>query len=521
RTSISEGEASTVATLLHQTGSDVHIKARRLATVDGVPGSVPAGLERIAVSLQGWGDDLQQRLARLTPEPTTIRWTAPSWSAAPPPGTPSPPALRAFALLSLLGAGSSAFALFGAAFGTGPHPLVLDQWLRVEFPTLAALRDRLTGPLNALQAQIESLETDLARIPTASPDTTISATLGVAAASRREDLRNQISDLRRRADRLLAEWAPTPVEVTRYLDSLKAADRDQLLFSVLAVTSGLLPPWLEPYRLAELRRLRTDRAVAAYLGGTSASLSEPAALYMEAVRARSGLASDAEQRFTWLNRLDPQSIGFWAGLSWGVIAGPYAPTRQRSAAGTIGQLIGEVLAGELVVGDVRDLLYDLTHQRYGMAGLDLVGFFPFLGSAKHGDQLAAMVRHHDELLDAARRVDPLDDINEQLAGSAEELATYSATLRDAVRGKGDFGLGSATAEEADLLGRAWVGPHHLVSSDGTAWISADGLRQYRPPAHKGRLGLYQANLEHRFVPSGEWQANGHLVIVSLAPGTAP
>lgn len=42
-------------------------------------------------------------------------------------------------------------------------------------------------------------------------------------------------------------------------------------------------------------------------------------------------------------------------------------------------------------------------------------------------------------------------------------------LRDAAKGnKGNFGLGQATAKDANALGEAWVGPGYRTSSDGTA-----------------------------------------------------
>ena len=39
-------------------------------------------------------------------------------------------------------------------------------------------------------------------------------------------------------------------------------------------------------------------------------------------------------------------------------------------------------------------------------------------------------------------------------------------LRDAAKGKGNFGLGSGTRAEADKLGRAWVGDGYKLASDG-------------------------------------------------------
>jgi hypothetical protein len=87
-------------------------------------------------------------------------------------------------------------------------------------------------------------------------------------------------------------------------------------------------------------------------------------------------------------------------------------------------------------------------------------------------------------------------------------------LRDAAKGKGNFGLGTATRAEADKLGKAWVGPDSKIASDGSTLVSRDGMRQYRPPKHKPRLDISQANFERKFPgqETGRWQSNGHLDI---------
>ncbi len=89
----------------------------------------------------------------------------------------------------------------------------------------------------------------------------------------------------------------------------------------------------------------------------------------------------------------------------------------------------------------------------------------------------------------------------------------SGVVRDAYKGKGNFGLGSSTRSQASEAGRAWVGEGYKTASDGKTMVSADGLRQYRPPSYKLRLGITQANFEQRFVSRGQWQSNGHLDIV--------
>jgi RHS repeat-associated protein len=87
------------------------------------------------------------------------------------------------------------------------------------------------------------------------------------------------------------------------------------------------------------------------------------------------------------------------------------------------------------------------------------------------------------------------------------------TLRQAARGKGNFGVGKGTRAQAELAGHAWVGEGYTIASDGRTLISRNGLRQYRPPTYKPHLKRWQANFESRHVPRGAWQANGHLDIM--------
>jgi filamentous hemagglutinin len=99
-----------------------------------------------------------------------------------------------------------------------------------------------------------------------------------------------------------------------------------------------------------------------------------------------------------------------------------------------------------------------------------------------------------------------------LRADVENFVDDSAILQEAAQGAGNFGLGSGTAADAERLGRAWVGPNFAVSRDGSAFVSADGLRQYRRPSFKPSLGRTQANFERRLRPSGSWESNGHLDI---------
>ncbi len=101
--------------------------------------------------------------------------------------------------------------------------------------------------------------------------------------------------------------------------------------------------------------------------------------------------------------------------------------------------------------------------------------------------------------------------------SSLNVAEQIGILRDAAKGnKGYFGLGKATANEANSLGEAWVGSDYKISKDGTSWVSADGLRVYRPPSAKpnseyATTGV-QANFEQKLTPGGRPISNGHLDI---------
>ncbi|WP_165368069.1 RHS repeat-associated core domain-containing protein [Phytoactinopolyspora endophytica] len=99
--------------------------------------------------------------------------------------------------------------------------------------------------------------------------------------------------------------------------------------------------------------------------------------------------------------------------------------------------------------------------------------------------------------------------------TADDWPVLSGITRDATKGKGNFGLGSGTASQAERVGQAWVGEGYTVASDGKTLVSADKLRQWRPPSYKPRLGKWQSNFESRMTPHGRWQTNGHLDITDL------
>ena len=101
----------------------------------------------------------------------------------------------------------------------------------------------------------------------------------------------------------------------------------------------------------------------------------------------------------------------------------------------------------------------------------------------------------------------------------DDAAKMSGMLRGAAKGKGNFGIGSGTREQADAMGKAWVGKDAIRASDGKTLVSKDGLRQYRPPTSKpnskqASTGT-QANFERRFEGqrSKKWQGNAHMDIM--------
>lgn len=89
---------------------------------------------------------------------------------------------------------------------------------------------------------------------------------------------------------------------------------------------------------------------------------------------------------------------------------------------------------------------------------------------------------------------------------------WAGRLREAARTKGNSGMGEATRDEADALGKAWVGPGYRTASDGKTLISSDGLKIYRPPSFKPYQGKEQANFEWRISPGGKPTGNAHLDI---------
>ena len=91
-------------------------------------------------------------------------------------------------------------------------------------------------------------------------------------------------------------------------------------------------------------------------------------------------------------------------------------------------------------------------------------------------------------------------------------------VREALRGRaggriGNFGIvGPVTREEADKIARSFVGDDGVPSSDGTATLSRDLLRQIRIAVKRYSKGKLVMNLQSRIKNTGRWLSNGHLII---------
>jgi len=106
-----------------------------------------------------------------------------------------------------------------------------------------------------------------------------------------------------------------------------------------------------------------------------------------------------------------------------------------------------------------------------------------------------------------------NDIADRVAsGDADDWPIISGIVRDAAKGKGNFGLGSGSASQAGRAGESWVGEGWRWSSDRKAMVSSDGLHIYRPPTYKPNQRGYQANFEWRDpgAITSRMTGNGHL-----------
>lgn len=88
--------------------------------------------------------------------------------------------------------------------------------------------------------------------------------------------------------------------------------------------------------------------------------------------------------------------------------------------------------------------------------------------------------------------------------TADRVGEGAVKLSCAIEGDGEWTQNMNVTLSGDTL---------TIVEDGKTLVSADGLRQYRPPSMKPNLGIKQANFEQRLIPQGQWQSNGHLDII--------
>ncbi|WP_260232668.1 MafB family polymorphic toxin, partial [Neisseria meningitidis] len=72
-------------------------------------------------------------------------------------------------------------------------------------------------------------------------------------------------------------------------------------------------------------------------------------------------------------------------------------------------------------------------------------------------------------------------VNQLTGQNLKNIAAQDPRLSLALhKSEKNFPIGTATYEEADRLGKIWVGEGARQTSGG-GWLSIDGTRQYRPP----------------------------------------
>jgi hypothetical protein len=138
----------------------------------------------------------------------------------------------------------------------------------------------------------------------------------------------------------------------------------------------------------------------------------------------------------------------------------------------------------------------------------------FQGTAEEEEERTRRKYNSSEDPDKVRVASPRDTklTKEEMR---EDWAKLSGMLRQSTKGKGNYTVGSATREQADTMGRAWVGNNYKISNNGRAWTSVDGMRQYRPPSYKPRLDKTQVNFERKFDGQtwDNWPSNAHVNII--------
>ncbi len=225
------------------------------------------------------------------------------------------------------------------------------------------------------------------------------------------------------------------------------------------------------------------------------------------------------------NRIDSDGLmPKWLSTTLAIGAGIAATAAVAAAAAAIAPAAGVSLLSLMVVGAisgavggaVEPIVKNLLDSKPicwkcvargaaigAVAGAAMIPVFKYLGKAmgSAGARLAPrIVRYAPKLAGIAKTA---------LGKMRLGLALVRAVTR-----RGNFGLGSATREEAMKLGKRWVGKGYRIASDGKSLVSMDGTKVFRPPTFKPRLNKTQANFEWRTRNRGPMEGNAHLDIAN-------
>lgn len=221
---------------------------------------------------------------------------------------------------------------------------------------------------------------------------------------------------------------------------------------------------------------------------------------------------------SWWDRTTSGIGNFFEGAIKGDFAG------DTGWAGVGGQVVVGLIPIVGQAADVRDVTANFDAWRNGEPGAGVgmlaagVGFIPGVG-----DGLKGLIKGGRQ---AARGADAAATIGRRSADEAvgrlpKHLRNKMKRIRNELAAGGNRGVsGTLSRGDADRLGESFLGPGYTISSDGKAFVSADGLRQYRPPTPKrgidpvtgepySRTGV-QANFQSRGEASGPWQNNVHI-----------
>lgn len=160
----------------------------------------------------------------------------------------------------------------------------------------------------------------------------------------------------------------------------------------------------------------------------------------------------------------------------------------------------------------------LKNAQTGEAVVNYVSNVPNMSKDQIGHDLGFGMEKVVEVVVATKGVGAIKNaIN---TARTSELANTMGVLREASQGTGNFSLGEATAKMSNKIGKIWAGDGATVASDGKTLVSADKLKQYRPPSPKNSpfatTGV-QSNFQSRVSTATGFTSNGHINITPTKP----